>query len=103
MGLFANLFAGKDRKAKAEKYKIGMEKTRKGSLSSLKNVLINANKIDDSLYDKLEEIFVMADIGVDTTVVFISELKKEVKNRHIEHPKELENIIVDKLFDIYLK
>ncbi|MDD3865694.1 MAG: signal recognition particle-docking protein FtsY [Candidatus Izemoplasmatales bacterium] len=103
MGLFANLFAGKDRKAKAEKYKIGMEKTRKGSLSSLKNVLINANKIDDSLYDKLEEIFVMADIGVDTTVVFISELKKEVKNRHIENPKELENIIVDKLFDIYLK
>ncbi|MFA7725429.1 MAG: signal recognition particle-docking protein FtsY, partial [Candidatus Izemoplasmatales bacterium] len=68
-----------------------------------KNVLINANKIDDSLYDKLEEIFVMADIGVDTTVVFISELKKEVKNRHIENPKELENIIVDKLFDIYLK
>ena len=103
MGLFANLFAGKDRKAKAEKYKIGMEKTRKGSLSSLKSMLSTAHQIDDGLYDKLEEIFVMADIGVDTTVTFIRELKKEVKNRRIENPKELENIIVDKLFDIYLQ
>jgi fused signal recognition particle receptor len=103
MGLFAKLFAGKDRKAKAEKYKIGMEKTRKGSLSSLKSVLSAANKIDEGLYDKLEEIFVMADIGVDTAVTFLQELRKEVKTRKIENPKDLENVIVDKMFDLYLK
>jgi fused signal recognition particle receptor len=103
MGLFAKLFGGKERKAKAEKYKIGMEKTRKGSLSSLKNVLSAANRIDEGLFDKLEEIFVMADIGVDTTVTFLSELRKEVKNRKIENPKELENLIVDKMFDLYLQ
>lgn len=103
MGLFAKLFGGKERKAKAEKFKIGMEKTRKGSLSSLKSVLSGANKIDEGLFDKLEEIFVMADIGVDTTVSFLSELRKEVKSRKIENPKELENLIVDKMFDLYLK
>ena len=103
MGLFAKLFAGKDRKAKAEKYKIGMEKTRKGSLSSLKSVLSAANKIDEGLYDKLEEIFVMADIGVDTAVTFLQEPRKEVKTRKIENPKDLENVIVDKMFDLYLK
>jgi len=103
MGLFAKLFAGKERKIKAEKFKIGMEKTRKGSLSSLKSVLLSANKIDEALYDKLEEIFVTADIGVDTAVTFLSELRKEVKRQNLEKPLDLQNLIVDKLFDLYLK
>ena len=103
MGLFAKLFAGKERKIKAEKYKIGMEKTRKGALSSLKQVLSASNQIDDALFDKLEEIFVTADIGVETTVRFLAELRKEVKNQKIERPKDLENLIVDKMFDLYLK
>ncbi len=103
MGLFAKLFAGKDRKAKAEKLKIGMEKTRKGSLSSLRQVLLSANRIDEGLYDKLEEIFVTADIGVDTAVRFLGELRKEVKRQNLEKPMDLQNLIVDKLFDLYLQ
>lgn len=103
MGLFAKLFAGKERKAKALKFKIGMEKTRKGSLSSLRQVLLSANRIDEGLYDKLEEIFVTADIGVDTAVQFLSELRKEVKRQNLEKPMDLQNLIVDKLFDLYLK
>ncbi len=103
MGLFAKLFAGKERKAKAQKFKIGMEKTRKGSLSSLRQVLLSANRIDEGLYDKLEEIFVTADIGLDTAVQFLSELRKEVKRQNLEKPMDLQNLIVDKLFDLYLK
>jgi fused signal recognition particle receptor len=103
MGLFAKLFSGKERKIKAEKFKIGMEKTRKGSLSSLKSVLLSANRIDEALYDRLEEIFVTADIGVDTAVTFLSELRKEVKRQNLENPRDLQNLIVDKMFDLYLK
>ena len=103
MGLFAKLFSGKERKLKAEKFKIGMEKTRRGSLATLKNALLSANKIDEALYDRLEEIFVTADIGVDTTVAFLQELRKEVKKQNLEKPADLQNLIVDKLFELYLK
>jgi fused signal recognition particle receptor len=103
MGLFQKLFQSKEKKLKAEKYKIGMMKTRKGALSSLKDVLIKSKKIDEDLFLKLEEIFIMADIGVDTVVGFIENLREAVKKEKIEKPVELENIIVDKMFELYLK
>jgi len=103
MGIFHKLFSSKDRKTQREKYRIGMAKTRSGSLSSLKDVLTNSKRIDDALFDKLEEIFIMADIGVDTVVKFITSLREEVKNQKLETPIALENLIVDKMFDMYLK
>lgn len=103
MGLFQKLFQSKERKRKAEKYKIGMMKTRSGALSSLKGILQNSRSIDEDLFAQLEEIFIMADIGVDTVVEFIESLKEAVKTQKIEQPIELENIIVDKMFELYLK
>lgn len=103
MGLFQKLFQSKERKRTAEKYKIGMMKTRKGSLSSLKGILQNSNRIDEDLFAQLEEIFIMADIGVDTVVEFIESLRDSVKKLQIVKPLELENIIVDKMFELYLK
>ena len=103
MGIFQKLFNNKDNKLKREKFKLGMAKTRIGALSSLKDILLKSKKIDESLFDKLEEIFIMADIGVDTVVDFIRSLKEEVKKQKIEEPKQLENPIVDKIFELYLK
>lgn len=102
MGIFQKLFGSKEQKLKAQKYRLGMEKTRR-SMSSLKEVLTSSKKIDDALYDKLEEIFIMADIGIDTVVHFIEAIRKEVQHQSIQNPLELENIIVDKMFDLYLK
>jgi fused signal recognition particle receptor len=103
MGLFKKLFSNKEKRKKAEKYKIGMMKTRNNSLSSLKDLLKNSKTIDDDLFSRLEEIFIMADVGVDTVVEFIEELKAEVEKEHITEPIDLENVIVDKMFELYLK
>lgn len=103
MGLFKKLFSSKAKRDKAEKYKIGMMKTRNNSLSSLKDLLKNSKKIDEDLYLQLEEIFIMADVGVDTVVEFISELRKVVENENIIQPSKLEDVIVDKMFELYLK
>ena len=100
MGFF-DLFRRKDKKKK-EKYKLGLHKTREGALSSLKEILNKSSKIDDELFDRLEEIFIMADIGVDTVVSFIDELKDEVYHKKIEYPMLLQEIIIDKMFEIYL-
>jgi fused signal recognition particle receptor len=103
MGLFSKLFSNKEKRQKAEKFKIGMMKTRNQSLSSLKDILEKSKKIDEDLYSKLEEIFIMADIGVDTVVEFVENIRQTVKNNKIEKPLDLENIIVDQMFELYLK
>ena len=59
-------------------------------------------KIDDGLFDSLEEIFIMADIGVDTVVDFIDDLRKEVSVKKITDPLLLQEMIMDKMFEIYL-
>lgn len=102
MGIF-NLFKTNQKKKDAEKYRIGMEKTRTGALSRLKKLFSSYNEITDELFEELEEIFVMADIGVDTVVKFIDELKEDPRVKNLKSAKELQPIIVDKMFDIYLK
>lgn len=103
MGIFAQLFGTREKRLAKQKYKIGMAKTRGGPLASLKAALTSARTIDEALYDRLEEIFIMADIGVDTVVKFTAALRAEVKKRQIVQPKDLENVIVDKMFDLYLQ
>ncbi|HHU55358.1 MAG TPA: signal recognition particle-docking protein FtsY [Acholeplasmataceae bacterium] len=102
MGFF-DIFKSKAKKEAAKKYRIGMEKTRKGAFGRLA-ALFNSNKqITDELFDELEEIFVMADIGVDTVVKFIDELRSDVRIKGITNAASLQPIVVDKMFDIYLK
>jgi len=81
---------------------LGLHKT-KENLGNLKAILAASSKIDDELFDSLEDIFIQADIGIDTVIYFIDELRKEVENKKIDDPKDLAEIIVDKMFEIYLK
>jgi len=99
MGLFQKLFG---KKPKSERYQLGLHKT-KENLGNLKAILAKSEKIDDELFDSLEDIFIQADIGIDTVIYFISELKKDVINKKISDPNDLAEIIVDKMFEIYLK
>jgi len=102
MGFF-DLFRKKKKDAKETKYRLGMEKTRTSSISKLKDAINNHSKIDDELFDEIEEIFVMADIGLETVINFTDELRNYVSRQKITSPKELEHVIIDKMFDLYLK
>lgn len=99
MGLFQKLFG---RKPKNERYQLGLHKTIE-NFGNLKNLLAQSKTIDDDLFDTLEELFIQADIGIDTVIYFIDELKKEVSSKHVTDPKDLAEMIVDKMFEIYLK
>ena len=80
-----------------------MHKTRENSFGSIKKILEAKNAIDDELFDELEEVFIMADVGVDTVISFIDDLRDEVTKQGITEPKQLQEIIIDKMFEIYLK
>ena len=101
MGLFD--FFKKNKNKKQEKYKLGMHKTRENSFGSIKKILEAKNTIDDELFDELEEVFIMADVGVDTVISFVDDLRDEVLKQGIKEPTQLQEIIIDKMFEIYLK
>lgn len=87
----------------AEKYRKGMAKSRDSMMSQLKRLFDSYDTITDELFDDLEEIFIMADIGVDTVINIIDALKADVRLRGIEDLNILQEIIVDKVFEIYVK
>lgn len=87
----------------AKKYQIGMKKTRTSLLGRLKNVLSGHSQITDDLFDDLTDIFIMADIGVETTLNFIDALRDDPRVDECQTAQELQPIIVDKMFDLYLK
>lgn len=102
MGFFGNLFKSKEKKQQAQKYKIGMSKTRQSVLGNLKQILEASDTIDDDLFDELEEVFIMADIGVSTVVKIVDHLREEVEVKNIKEPEDLKELIVEEMFKIYV-
>ena len=63
---------------------------------------IKYTKINDEYFDELENILIMADIGVNTVMDFMDRLRKRVKSENITDTKYLNEVIVDELFIIYV-
>ncbi len=84
-------------------YKEGMKKTRGNLLTKLQSVFSSYQDVNEDLFEELEEIFIMADIGVSTVVDFVEQLREASREHGITDPKELQRIMVDKLFEIYVK
>lgn len=85
-----------------EKYDKGLEKTRKEFVSQLSNLSKKYKNIDENYFEELEDILIMADIGVDTVMKFVELLRKRVKTEKIEDASKLKDIIIDELFIMYV-
>lgn len=83
-------------------YEKGLTKTRESFVSRLISLTKRHNKVDDEYFDELEEILIMADIGIDTVMSFMDRLRKRVRNENIEDLEYLKEVIVDELFVIYV-
>lgn len=83
------------------KIKNGLTKTRDSFTSNLKNLFTRNVKIDDDLYEELEEILISADIGMTSTVEIVDQLREEIKKRNIKNSEEiypvLKEIMIEKL------
>ncbi len=90
------------KRKKNDKYKLGLHKTRE-SLGTLNEILERSDSITDDLYDQIEEVLIMADIGVEVTLKFMEILRREQIYKNITTPNELKEIIVDEMFNIYLE
>ena len=83
-------------------YEKGLSKSRQGFVSKLANLTNKYRTINDDYFDELEEILIMADIGVNTVMDFVDRLKDRAAKEKISDPELLKEIIVDELFIIYV-
>lgn len=106
MGIFDKLkkvfTKDKEQEKDVQLYTEGLEKTRKEFVSKLNILNLKYTKVNDAYFDELEEILIMADIGVNTVMTFLDKLKSRVKSEHIEDSKDLMEVIVDEMFIIYV-
>lgn len=89
-------------KEKKEVYDKGLSKSRKQVTSLLSDLTHRYTKINEEYFNELEEILIMADIGVNTVMKFVDRLKERVNHDKITDPEELKEMIVDELFIIYV-
>ena len=93
---------GKAVEEKKEVYDKGLSKSRKQVTSLLSDLTHRYTKINEEYFNELEEILIMADIGVNTVMKFVDRLKERVNHDKITDPEELKEMIVDELFIIYV-
>lgn len=109
MGLFnkfKNVFSKKEvtkeEQQEKEVYDKGLEKTRKEFISQVSVLGLKYTKVSEDYFEELENLLIMADIGVNTVMKFMDELRSRVKKENITDTKYLGEVIVDELFIIYV-
>lgn len=75
------------------KIKEGLKKTRDAVVGQIDSMLKSFTKIDDELFEELEELLVMGDVGVPTAEKICDELKKRVKKEGIKNPNEIHRLL----------
>ena len=73
----------KEEKKELEVYEKGLEKTRKEFVSKLNLLGIKYHKVSEEYFEELENILIMADIGVNTVFQFLDRLRDRVKKENI--------------------
>ena len=77
----------------------GLSKTRDNIASSFDSIFSGFSGIDEDFYEELEEILIMSDMGIDTTMNTIEDLKKKVKENKIKEPEECRQLLIDSIKD----
>ncbi len=82
------------------KIKEGLKKTRDAVIGQIDSMLKSFTKIDDELFEELEELLVMGDVGVPTAEKICEELKKRVKKEGIKNPNEIHRLLEETVSDM---
>ena len=98
MGFFTQIkekLVGKSTKQN-EKYVVGLDKSSETFSDRINELAARFREINDEYFEELENILIMADVGVSMVMKIVSEIKTEVRIRNITDPREINDIIVEK-------
>lgn len=79
------------------KFRDGLSKTSQSFVGKMEALVSGRKKIDEEFYEELEELLIEADVGVNTVMELVDELRAEVKERKIDNPTELRPVLSEKL------
>ena len=75
----------------------GLTKTRENIVSGMDSIFSGFSAIDDDFYEELEETLIMGDLGIQTTMSVLEDLRKKVKEQHIKEPIECRELLIDSI------
>lgn len=84
-----------------EKYTKGLTKSRKTFGQRLNELFANFRSVDEDFFEEVEETLIGADVGFDAAIKITDALRQEVKLRNVKKPAEVQNVIIEKLVDLY--
>lgn len=86
-----------------DKLKIGLGRTKSNINEKFNDVFSNFRKVDEDLLDELEEILIMSDIGMDTSVEIINRLRDKIKKENIKEAEEVKQalrLIMEEILEV---
>ncbi|MFC5558027.1 signal recognition particle-docking protein FtsY [Ureibacillus thermophilus] len=86
-----------------QKFKMGLAKTRDTFTSKVNDLIARYRKVDEEFFEELEEILLQADVGFETVMELMDELRFEVQRKNMNDTKGIYEIICEKLVEIYEK
>lgn len=88
---------GKEKKGFFKRLVSGLTKTRNNIASGIESIFSSFSKIDEEFYEELEEVLVMADIGVHATTAILDELRQRVKEEKIKEVSECKKLLIESI------
>ncbi len=83
-----------------DKIKNSLAKTRNNIFGKINNILKNFSKIDDELFEEIEEILIMGDVGIKTSTKICDELKNRVKKNKVTEPSKIYGLLEEIVCEI---
>ena len=86
-----------------DKLKNGLNKTKTSFDEKINNVFKNFRKVDEDFLDELEEVLIMSDIGMNTSIKIISNLREKIKKEKIQDEEEVKQALreeMQKILDV---
>ena len=80
--------------------KSGLDKTRSGLVGGLKRIFSSTSAVDQEMFDALEESLIGADVGVETTLQIVEDMRKRAKEEGISDPARLYEVLKQELTEV---
>lgn len=77
----------------------GLQKTRDNIISGMDSIFSGFSAIDDEFYEEIEETLIMGDLGIQTTMSIVEDLRKKVKEQGIKDPAECKELLMESIRD----
>ena len=75
----------------------GLAKTRNNIVSGIDSIFSGFSAIDDDFYEEIEETLIMGDLGIQTTMSIVEDLRNKVKEQHIKDPEQCKGILIESI------